>query len=605
MQVIQKTNKLNHKKRSSFASRFFFHLLAIALRLPNSNGEQETQKRFFGLAMPAAVFPLRGMLAFLPFAVLSFGFLGSVSPVSAASSTLNLDLASDIISVDIGSANANGTFKKSANNTISVTTDHYTGYTLSIKTTDTSASTASPALKNGSDTMPSITSSLTEEQFSSIGATNYNNKYGYLPSRICTTANGCTSNTSFLPAPTLTGDILDKTSSANPTANTYTMAIGARIDQTIPFGSYSNTFEVLLVANAIPYTIVYNDGVVSDMPVDVDTTSMTSSVTISSNAPVRDGYTFNGWCTVQVADNESCTGTTYAAGSTYTLDQTGTNNLQLYAMWSGSGGGGGYGEDHCDGTYPCMQNMPISTCTTTATEVQDRRDGNVYKIQRLADGKCWMLDNLRLDPTQVDLATLQGNTNASDQTLDYFLNGGGTTSDKYPTAGLANWASGYSFSQPLTNADYKDQTTTSYGSGSGKIGVYYNFCAASAGSYCYGNGTSAGTSVDDAGEDICPAGWRMPTGGADTVTTDGKGEYQALYTAYSSNATDFRNALSTPLSGNFLVGSASRQGSNGFFWSSTRNNDNNMYVLDVSSSRVRPQYYNLRYVGASVRCLLR
>ncbi|MBR3253894.1 hypothetical protein IKF86_01455 [Candidatus Saccharibacteria bacterium] len=537
--------------------------------------------------------------------------------VNAASSTLSLDLASDTISVDIGAANANGTFKKSANNTISVTTDHYTGYTLSIKSTDTSASTTSPSLKNGSDTMPSITSSLTEEQFSSISATNYNNKYGYLPSRICTNTNGCTSNTSFLPAPTLTGDILDKTSSANPTANTYTMAIGARIDQTIPFGSYSNTFEVLLVANAIPYTIIYNDGVVSDMPVDVDTTSMTSSVTISSNTPVRDGYTFNGWCTVQVADNESCTGTIYAAGSTYTLDQTGTNNLQLFAMWSGSGGGGGYGEDHCTGSYPCMQNMPVTTCTTTATEVQDRRDGNVYKIQRLADGKCWMLDNLRLDLVATDQATLQGNTNASSQTLDYLKNEGGRSAgNNYATAGVSYWTSSYSYSAPLIaikdasdteGTGWKPDTVASvkYGDGSGKIGVYYNYCAASAGSYCYGNGTSASTSVGDAGEDICPAGWRMPIGGADTVTTDGKGEYQALYTAYSSNATNFRSALSTPLSGGFSNGSAYDQGSYGYFWSSTRYDDNSMYDLFVDSSFVLPQSDDYRVSGSSVRCLLR
>ncbi|MBQ8156321.1 hypothetical protein IJ101_00855 [Candidatus Saccharibacteria bacterium] len=598
MQVIQRANKLNHKKRSFFASSFFFRLLAIALRLPNSNGEQETQRT--GRVLPAAIVGLVAVPAVM---------LSSTAPVSAAESKLDLTMSSDIISVDIGSANANGTFKKSANNTISVTTDHYTGYTLSIKSIDTSASTTSPALKNGSDTMPSITSSLTEEQFSSISATNYNNKYGYLPSKICTTANECTSNTSFLPAPTLTGDILDKTSSANPTANTYTMAIGARIDQTIPFGSYSNTFEVLLVANAIPYTIVYNDGVVSDMPVDVDTTSMTSSVTISSNTPVRDGYTFNDWCTVQVADNESCTGTTYAAGSTYTLDQTGTNNLQLFAMWSGSGGGG-YGEDHCTGSYPCMQNMPVSTCTTTATEVQDRRDGNVYKIQRLADGKCWMLDNLRLDPTQVDLATLQGNTNASNQTLDYFKSdeGGRSAGNNYATAGIGNLTEGNSYSVPRINAKYKEtvhsDSSLNYGNGSHKYGVYYNFCAATAGSYCYGNGTSAGTSVGDAGEDICPAGWRMPTGGAITVTTDGKGEYQALYAAYSSNATGFRNALSTPLSGRFYNGSAADQGSFGFFWSSTRRGDGPMYYLRVDSSVVTPQIYSARYAGFSVRCLL-
>jgi uncharacterized protein (TIGR02145 family) len=257
----------------------------------------------------------------------------------------------------------------------------------------------------------------------------------------------------------------------------------------------------------------------------------------------------------------------------------------------------------------CMQKMVASNCTTTAKIVMDSRDGERYKVQRLADGKCWLLDNLRLDPTepQVQVNLSVNTTNASDQTLDYFLNGGGTTSDKYPTAPLNNeaWTSSSQnyYSIPMTISTYKDQTTASYGSGSGKIGVYYNFCAASAGSYCYGDGTSASTG--DAGEDICPAGWRMPTGGADTVTTDGKGEYQALYTAYSSNATNFRNALSTPLSGGFGDGSAFGQGSGGVFWSSTRSSGYRMYLLNVSPSKVDPQHYSIRNYGNSVRCLLR
>ena len=252
-----------------------------------------------------------------------------------------------------------------------------------------------------------------------------------------------------------------------------------------------------------------------------------------------------------------------------------------------------------------MQDMVASQCTEDGVTVYDKRDEKHYLVKKLADGNCWLLDNLRLDPTAVDLATLQGNTNASDQTLDYFINGGRDAGDKYPTAGLANWTSGYSYSQPLTNAASKDTTVTSSGSGSGKVGVYYNYCAATTGSYCYGNDTSAGTSVGDAGEDICPAGWRMPTGGANTVTTDGKGEYQALYTAYSSNVTNFKTALSTPLSGYFDYGSAIFQGSRGSFWSSTKCGDTTMFYLRVDSSSVYPQTNNSRYSGYSVRCLLK
>ena len=257
-----------------------------------------------------------------------------------------------------------------------------------------------------------------------------------------------------------------------------------------------------------------------------------------------------------------------------------------------------------------MQNW--TGCSSLAVgdtdQVYDTRDNEVYLVGKLADNKCWMLDNLRLDlgNTTVLNNTTASNTNASATSLNYMKNGGGTTSDKYPTAKINNvaWTSSSQnyYSIPMTvssgNGWTKDTVASvKYGSGSGKIGVYYNYCAASAGSYCYGNGKSEGTSSGNAEEDICPAGWRMPTGGS-------SGEYQALYTAYSSDATNLKTALSTPLSGSFYDGSASVQGSSGYFWSSARSNDGSMYYLGVYSSDVFPHSGGSRNFGNSVRCLL-
>ncbi|MBR3236631.1 hypothetical protein IKF92_03065 [Candidatus Saccharibacteria bacterium] len=245
-----------------------------------------------------------------------------------------------------------------------------------------------------------------------------------------------------------------------------------------------------------------------------------------------------------------------------------------------------------------MQNLSIDKCPTTSPiNVVDVRDGEVYKAQRLADDKCWLLDNLRLDSTTVDIDTLKGNTNASDTTLDYFKNGGGTASDQYATAGVSSSWNTYSYSAPLINAASKDtiSANSDYGAGNHKVGIYYNYCAASAGSYCYGNGTSAGTFSGDATEDICPALWRMPT----------SSEYQALYTAYSSDATIFRNALSTPLSGGFDSGSTYGQGDYGYFWSSTRSSNYSMRGLSVYDSSVSPAEIGGRGGGFSVRCVLK
>ena len=260
----------------------------------------------------------------------------------------------------------------------------------------------------------------------------------------------------------------------------------------------------------------------------------------------------------------------------------------------------------------CMQKMVASNCTTTAKTVMDLRDGEQYKVQRLADGKCWLLDNLRFDIVAHKDDISSANTNITNSaTLTSLKSGNRSAGNNYATAGVSYWTSSYSYSAPLIaiqgengegNEWDSNTTTTSYGSGSGKIGVYYNYCAASAGSYCYGDGTSEGTPSGNATEDICPAGWRMPTGGS-------SGEYQALYDQYNTtqDATDTASLqynLSTPLSGLFYNdGSAYEQGSSGYLWSSTRYNDGSMYFLFVDSSYLYPPSNTVRGGGISVRCL--
>ena len=249
-----------------------------------------------------------------------------------------------------------------------------------------------------------------------------------------------------------------------------------------------------------------------------------------------------------------------------------------------------------DVTTGVLNNTAIGTTAT----LKDRRDEEEYVVGKLADGNLWMLDNLRLDPTEVSLGALKGYTNASDETLEYLKNGGGTS--PYPANGvIAKTANGGNWSNshvsPYVAIEYKDTTTTNYGAGSGKIGVYYNYCAASAGSYCYAYDAGTG----NAAYDICPQGWRLPTGGTTSDTTN---EFNNLYLAYSSDHTAFKEALGTPLSGDFVGGSALYQGSGGFFWSSTFASTDAMHYFNVESYGVNPPGNgSLRYVGFSVRCI--
>ena len=263
--------------------------------------------------------------------------------------------------------------------------------------------------------------------------------------------------------------------------------------------------------------------------------------------------------------------------------------------------------------------------------LRDSRDGKPYCVGKLADGNLWMLDNLALDIVATDLNTLKGNTNASDTTLEYLKgissrNAFNDPNSNYPTSGVgySNTNNYYSIPKIAISGDCNDaycvndpesgkwasDSTTTGGNAQGKIGIYYNYCAASAGSYCYGSGTNYTgspssdqntSSLRDVTEDICPSGWRLPT-------SDTYGEFKTLYNQYTSGSPSqiaaFQTALSTPLSGYFRSGKAYKQGDYGYFWSSTWSSAGNMSYLRVNSGDVGPYNSISRDYGFSVRCLL-
>ena len=257
------------------------------------------------------------------FIILGFALnLFFASTAFATSPTLNLSLSSGTVSLELIALDNAGTFASSNNLSISASTNNYSGYTLSISSNTANAPLNGPLNGVNTETLDSIglvsgvtSTGISADVFSNSSNTQYNNKWGYKPSK-----RNSIDNTNFLPAPSITGDVLDVTSSANDVVNTYTMSIGARVTPTTLTGTYSNTFVIAAVANLINYSITYNanDGNngadTTNMPItnpqtgSVDTN--TTTVTLSSSIPERDGFVFQGWCTVQVADDASCTGTT-------------------------------------------------------------------------------------------------------------------------------------------------------------------------------------------------------------------------------------------------------------------------------------------------------
>jgi len=399
------------------------------------------------------------------------------------------------------------------------------------------------------------------------------------------------------------------------TASTITPSYQITISQSQPAGNYTGKVKYVLVHpnsfTAGNYSVVYkpNGGTGTNVTVS-DIANYEPYTIAASTFTAPSGFQFAGWCTIQ--DNTQSPQTSCAGGTLYQPDDIATSlasaggTFNLYATWSklltltdATNMQDFVDNDYCTGT----------TIGDTAT-LTDSRDGTSYTVGKLADGKCWMLDNLALDLTSSTVlnAMSESNTNASNTTLGYLKGTStGTTSDQYATAAVSNWTSSYSYSAPLVNMASKDVIPTDATSTAGgyKVGGYYNYCAASAGSYCYGDGTSEGTSSGNATEDICPAGWRMPTGST-------SGEFSALAntiygsTGSTSDATayaNYRSALHLPLSGYFYNGSPFNQGSIGYWWSSTRNDTYNMYSLSVNTSAISPASYDNRRSGRSLRCM--
>ena len=275
----------------------------------------------------------------------ALGFCSNSVFATATESTISLSISSGSLSVSLLGA-PGGTFANSGNAVVSVTTDNFTGYVLSVNT-----GSGTSLVSENDDEIESISSAISGQTFSTNSA--YTNKWGFKPSQYISSSGGVdtlVSNTDYLPAPSGQGLILDKTSAANSVANTYTLSFGVKVDDTMPAGTYQGTYVLTAIANSIVYNITYDDNAsntAGSMPspnpqaleIDGGTPVADSYGTLSSAIPTLADKTFGGWCDVrptrdQTTQNDECTGTTYAAGADYPIDQTADGaNITLYAIW--------------------------------------------------------------------------------------------------------------------------------------------------------------------------------------------------------------------------------------------------------------------------------
>ena len=114
---------------------------------------------------------------------------------------------------------------------------------------------------------------------------------------------------------------------------------------------------------------------------------------------------------------------------------------------------------------------------------------------------------------------------------------------------------------------------------SSTYGGYYNYCAASAGTVCQN------TSAQNASQDICPVGWRLPS---DSELTGIAPQVSALSPVYG---------------GRYENGSPANVGNYGYLWSRIAIGDNvNAYYLLYSGGGLYTGTYK-KYSGFSIRCI--
>jgi uncharacterized repeat protein (TIGR02543 family) len=378
---------------------------------------------------------------------------------------------------------------------------------------------------------------------------------------------------------------------------------GRKVDLDEPI---TEDIEIHQTFSPIHYSISFNgNNAESEDPTPIETL-YDETVKLPSEPYTRDGYYFAGWNTEADGSGDS-----YADGDEVkNLTLMDNDDVTLYAQWQKK-----YLQIMTDELLE--QELPEVGDTVV---LYDRRDEEAYTVSKLADGNYWLLENLRLDPAEVSLETLKGNTNASDDSLEY-LKGvkTGTTSDKYALSAVSNeWPESYDvYGIPYVKSDLKNNIAEN--GYAGKTGVFYNFCAASAGTYCYGDDDhivtyhgnthnpkeSWGEPLEQevASEDICPTGWQLPKSGRISNGSTDHSDFETLAKSYE-NGTDFVDLFRIPdvkhIQDGVVFG-------NTMFWGRNRlvNAEENYIATMLISSRTNPIYGSQsgRQMGMLVRCM--
>ncbi len=486
------------------------------------------------------------LVAFIAGVILAVLVTPCLAPHMVSAASITLTVPKEPLTFSITPSDG-GTFGKSAAGTIKIQTDALAGYTLNIKAKDGKADLTNEATD---DKISPISDNVSENDFTSTAA--YNNMWGFSFNK-----QGASSNVFHSIPGGAVGAKIGSTEVPNTAEDIYNIVLGARVDNSLATGAYSNTFIVVASANPVPYKVKYESNAGSDsvsgMPGNnTSATTSTQSFALPSEEPERTGYEFIGWCdktTAKETGVDICPdGTSYQSSDTYTLSKK-DEDVTFYAMWAE--------ESNIMQNWKGCSDLQESTATEShEVTLIDARDNRPYYVAKLADGHCWMTEDLDLNIESTKTYT------AMDTDLGYATDDGqgvnetGTgkytwTPDKstYRT-GDTTWnktnansnldvtkigdyiAQSYDpgdicWNGVITTVDNSESNsvTSRYIVPCSKhqganahyhVGNYYNFGAAVA----QNNTSSKQDNMSGYSTSICPAGWQLPNPSGDRSATE-------------------------------------------------------------------------------------
>ena len=537
-----------------------------------------------------------------------FGF----TPVSALTYSQAVDVSFDFnptLSVSVSSVDlvipelVPGNTADSNTITVGVSTNASFGYTLSANVGNNTKYDTRSLIRADDDTSE-FASIATDATMNTITT---DNAWGF-SSKLSTDGTSW-ANYSGLPLYSDTENTKTILETSSPQdANTVDFKIAAKAGNTITAGEYKNVINFIAVAkpeptpapiaceeNKICYSKNALDTVEGTMGQQPDATA-NSSVTLFASNYSRAGYGFAGWNTAP-----DYSGTNYGPNEDVTMPADMSNGLSLYAIWVKSAG--------------IMQEWDgcAGLNKGDVTALTDARDNDTYAVAKLADGKCWMIENLRLDNTadhNTDGSLSQGYNPSfiglADPESKFFADSIIANTLYTIETGVEgkNTISGYNRGYRFprynnSNTSQRAENTTNTNVNTYSYGNYYTWAAVIADTTYYDIGDHNTTS-------ICPKGWSIPQGGLDNTNTGfakldidmgGTGAIQS--TAEASNR--WRKYPTNFLySGYFANSSAYNRGRDGSCWSSTAHS----YYLSLSRTYVNPgTNFASSSNGFNVRCV--